>query len=94
MIEALAVDAHRRGDYDASDRLLDQRLEQDSRAEIVGRDVALDRVHTLANADFRGEMDDRVHARQRTAHGARITHIAAFKRDVRIKADRPRRVCR
>ena len=74
-VEALAVDAHRGGDDDAPDRLVDQRLEQHGGAEIVDRDVALDRVHALADADFGGEMDDAVDARKSLLQRLGMTYV-------------------
>src|SRR5207253_3236172 len=63
-VETLAVDAHRGGDDHASHRPVDELLEQCGGAAIVDRDVPLDRVHALADADLGGEVYDRAHTVQ------------------------------
>ncbi len=64
-VQALAVDAHRAGGDDAAHRRVDQRLEQRRRADVVGRGIAYDLVHRLADPDLGGEVDDAVDAAQR-----------------------------
>src|SRR5437868_2216715 len=50
-VEALAVDAHARGDEQPADRPLGQRLQQDRGAAAVDVGVLGDLVHALADAD-------------------------------------------
>ncbi len=60
---ALAVDAHARGDEELADGPLGERLAEHRRPELVGRGVLGRLVHALADADARGEVDDRVACR-------------------------------
>ncbi len=62
LVEPLAVDAHRGGDDEARHRPVDQRLEQDRGAEVVGAHVAADLVHGLADADFGRQVEHAVDA--------------------------------
>ncbi len=66
----LAVDAHGGRDHDPSHRVVDQRLEQHRRADVVDRDVALDRIHALPDADLGRQVDHLVDALQRGGHRA------------------------
>jgi hypothetical protein len=76
-VQALAIDAHRGGGDDAAHRMIDQPLEQDRGADIVGRGVALDFIHRLADADLGGEMDDAVDAVQRAGDCIAVADIGA-----------------
>ena len=58
---------------------LRERLEQHRRAERVRRRVLRDLVHRLADADARGEVDDRVDAVERPAHRVAVAHVADLR---------------
>ena len=60
MVEAFAIDAHRRGGDDAAHRLIDQCLEQHGGAHIVGRGITLHLVHRLADAHLGRQVDHAV----------------------------------
>jgi hypothetical protein len=77
VVEALAVDAHGRGDDHPLHGIIDELLEQHRRAEVVHRHVAVDRVHALADADFGGEVDNLVDPRQCAPHRDFVAHVAA-----------------
>ena len=86
-VEALPVDAHRGGDDDAAHGRTRERLHEHGGAEVVHADVARDRVHALPDADLGGEVDDRIDAAQRAAHGIEVADVAldelgAFAQDV------------
>ena len=74
--------------------LLDQLLEQHGRAEIVDADVAVDRVHALADADLGREVDDLVDAAQRAADRRLVAHVADHQFDVAIEIVRAARARR
>src|SRR5947209_9007868 len=57
--------------------MVDQGFEQDRRAGLVDRRVALDGVHRLADADLGGEMDHAVGAFQRASDHVLVADIAA-----------------
>jgi hypothetical protein len=78
-VAALAVDAHRGRDDDPADWTIDQRLEQNGGAEVVRADVVLDLVHALPDAHLGGEVEDRVGAVQRTAHGVAVSDVSVDK---------------
>ena len=68
--------------------MVDQLLEQHRRAVVVDRDVAVDRVHALADADLGGEVDDRVDPFQRLQDGGLVADVAGDELDLR-SAGRP-----
>ena len=45
-------------------------------AEIIDPDISVDLVHTLADADFCGEMHDKFHALNRFRHGICVADVA------------------
>ena len=88
-VQALAVNAHRGGDDQPLDRPLDQRLQEDGRAEIVDPDVVGHVVHALADADPGRQMDDRIDAGQRALDRARVPDIARHALDLGVQIRGP-----
>ena len=89
-VQSLAVDAHRGGDDDALDRIVDKLLEQHCRAVIIDRNIAVDRVHALADADLGGQMHDLVDAFERLEERGLVADIADDDLGIGIKAVRAR----
>ncbi len=56
----------------------------------VGRYIRGNLVHTLAYADEGCQMENRVHARQGSADGIRVAHIAAEQLDFTVEISRSR----
>ena len=56
--------------------MIDQRFEQNGRAGLVDRSVALDRIHRLPDPDLGGEMDDTVDALQRAGDNVLVADVA------------------
>src|SRR5690606_4067882 len=80
-IEALAVDAHRRGYDDSAHRaaysFVDQRLEQDRGTEVVGTDIAVDFIHALADANLRRQVDNVRDTFEGAPNRSRVANIGA-----------------
>ena len=66
-------------------RVVDQLLEQHRGAVIVDGDVAVDRIHALADADLGGEVDDLGDALQRAQHRGLVAHVADDHVDLRVE---------
>jgi hypothetical protein len=90
-VAAFAIDAHRRGDDQATHRALEQRLQQSSGAELVDRDVALDLVHALTDADHGRQVQHGVDSAQRALERRAVTDVATDELDFRREVGgRPR----
>ena len=56
--------------------MIQQGLQQNGRALVVGGDIAVDLIHALADTNLGGQVDDRVHALQRPPDLARVADVA------------------
>ena len=62
--------------------MLDQRLQEHGGAQIVDRDIAVDRIHALADTHFGREVDELVDADQSAFHEGRVAHVAVEEFDM------------
>jgi hypothetical protein len=79
-IESLPIDGPRRCEHDPHWPLTShESLQQACRAPVIRIDVALDFVHRLPDASFRGEMDDRIDVHQHRGETRGVTDIPMNK---------------
>src|SRR3954463_3380369 len=88
-VHPLTVDAHARCDDEALDRTLRQRLEQNSRAEVIDRRIACYLVHALPNANGSGQVVYAIYAVKGPAYGVRVPHIAFHQLPLGVELRRP-----